>query len=107
MASSVLTAFGFARELHGDFGDEGERAFGADEETVQVVAASVAMYCCQLRTISPSGRTISRAGNVIGGDAVGESVRAAGVFGDVATDGAGFLTGRVGSEVESGGSTAR
>ena len=37
---------------------------------------------------------------MIGGDAVGEGVRAAGVFGDVAADGAGFLAGGIGREVE-------
>lgn len=38
--------------------------------------------------------------DVICGHAVGQSVRATGVFRDVATDGAGLLAGRVGREVE-------
>ena len=41
-------------------------------------------------------------GDVIGGDAVGERVRAAGIFSDVAADGAGFLAGGIGSEVQAG-----
>ena len=39
---------------------------------------------------------------MIGSDAVSERVRAAGIFGDVAADGAGFLAGRVGREMEAG-----
>ncbi len=48
------------------------------------------------------GKNEFESGDMIGGDAVGEGVRAAGVFGDVAADGAGFPTGRVG-----GGRAAR
>jgi hypothetical protein len=40
--------------------------------------------------------------HVIGGDAVSEGVRAAGIFRNVAADGAGFLAGRVGREMEPG-----
>ncbi len=40
--------------------------------------------------------------HVIGGDAVSERVRAAGIFRDVAADGAGFLAGRVGREMQPG-----
>ena len=36
--------------------------------------------------------------DVVGGDAVAEGVRAAGVFGDVAADGAGALAGGIGRE---------
>ena len=39
---------------------------------------------------------------MIGGDAVSERVRAAGIFRDVAADGAGFLAGRIGGEMQSG-----
>jgi hypothetical protein len=46
-------------------------------------------------------------GDVIGGDAVGKGVRAAGVFSDIAADGAGLPTGRIGSEIEPAPSAAR
>ena len=93
--------FGLAGEFDGDFGDESERAFGANEEAGEIVGAA-SPCLLPTRTISPPGRTSSRAGNVIGGDAVGERVRAAGVFGDVAADGGRFLAGGIGCEVEAG-----
>ena len=46
------------------------------------------------------GKDEFESGDVIGGDAVGEGVRAAGVFGDVSADGAGFPTGRIGGEIK-------
>ena len=39
---------------------------------------------------------------MIGGDAVRKRVRAAGIFGDVAADGACFLAGRIGREMQAG-----
>ena len=39
---------------------------------------------------------------MIGGDAVGQRVRAAGIFRYVAADGAGFLAGRIGREMQAG-----
>lgn len=37
---------------------------------------------------------------MIGGNAVSESMRAAGIFGDIAADGTRFLTRRIGGEIE-------
>ena len=39
---------------------------------------------------------------MVGGDAIGEGVWAAGILGNVSTKGAGFLAGRVGCKVQSG-----
>ena len=47
-----------------------------------------------------AGKDKLESGDMIGGDAVSERVRAASVFGNVAADGAGFPTGRIGSEVQ-------
>ena len=49
-----------------------------------------------------AGQDEFESGDVIGGDAAGEGVRAACIFGDVAADGGGFLAGGIGSEVEAG-----
>jgi hypothetical protein len=94
--------FGFASQLDGDFGDESERAFGADEEAGEVVGAGVALLAADAYDFSAGGEDEFESGDVIGGDAIGECVRAAGVFGDVAADGGGFLAGGIGCEVEAG-----
>src|ERR1700722_2948562 len=39
-----LDGFGLAGQFHGDFGDERERAFGADEKAGEVVGAGVALF---------------------------------------------------------------
>ena len=93
--------FGFARELDSDFGDESERTFGADEEACEIVGAGVALFAADSDDFS-TGENEFEGGDVIGGDAVGQRVRAAGVFCDVATDGGRLLAGGIGSEVETG-----
>jgi len=92
--------FGLARQLDGDFGDESERAFGADEETGEIVGAGVALLAADADDFSVGREDEFKSGDVIGGDAVRECVRAAGVFGDVAADGGGFLAGGIRCEVE-------
>ena len=91
--------FGLARKLYRDFSDQGERAFRADEEAGEIVARRVAVPAADANDFAAGEDELKR-GDVIGGDAVGEGVRATGVFGDVAADGAGFPTGRVGGEVK-------
>jgi len=46
------------------------------------------------------GQDQAESGDVIGGDSVSEGMRAPGIFRNVAADGAGFLTGGIGSEVK-------
>jgi len=89
------------READGDFGDESERAFGADEKAAKVVAGRVERFAANANELCV-GQNKLQAENVVRRDAVSESVRAAGVFGDVAADGAGSLAGGIGREVESG-----
>src|SRR5262249_35579177 len=93
--------FGLARELDGDFGDESQRAFGADEEAGEIVGAGVALLAADADDVSV-GEDEFEGGDVIGGDAAGERMRAAGVFGDVAADGGGFLARWIRREVEAG-----
>jgi len=91
--------FGLARKLYSDFGDQGESAFRADEEAGEIVTRGVAVPAADANDFATGEDELKR-GDVIGGDAVGEGVRAAGVFCDVAADGAGFPTGRVGGEIK-------
>ncbi len=91
--------FGFAGEFYRDFGDESERAFGADEETGEIVRASVALLAADANDFAAGEDEFER-GDVIGGNAAGEGVWAAGVFSDVAADGGGFLAGGIGGEIE-------
>jgi len=91
--------FGFARKLDGDFGDQGERAFGADEEAGEIVTESVTVFAADPHDFAIGKHKLER-GDVIGGDAVGERVRAASVFGNVAADSAGFPTRGIGREIQ-------
>ena len=93
--------FGFAGKFYGDFGDESERAFGANEEAGEIVGARIALLAADADNFAGGEHEFER-GDVIGGDSVGERVRAAGIFGDVTADGGRFLAGGIGSEVEPG-----
>ena len=93
--------FGLAREFDGNFGDESESAFGADEEAGEIVGAGVALLAADADDFA-AGEDEFQRGDVVGGDAIGERVRAAGVFSDVSADGGRFLTGGIGREVEAG-----
>lgn len=91
--------FSLAGKLDGDFRDESKGTFGADEQACQIVAWRVTLGAANTHNLAV-GENEFEGSDVIGGDAVSERVGAAGVFGDVATDGAGFLAGRIGREVE-------
>lgn len=91
--------FGLAGELHGNFGDKRERAFGTYEEAGQVVARSVALAIANPDDFAVRKDQLER-GDVIGGDAIGERVGTTGIFGDVAADGAGLLAGWIGRKVQ-------
>ena len=94
-----LDSFGLAGKLDRDFRDERESAFGADEEAGQIVARGIALRAADANDFAV-GENKFESGDVIGCDAVGKRVGTARVFGDVATDGAGFLAGRIGREIE-------
>ena len=78
-----------------DLGDQRHGAFAAGEEAGEVVAGSSGQLPPVLNDAAV-GQDDFEAENVVGGDAVGEGVGAAGVFGDIAADGAGALAGGVG-----------
>src|SRR6266850_3125352 len=91
--------FRLARELDGDFRDEGECAFGANEQAGEVITGRVAVFAADADDFAIRKDEFER-GDMIGGDAVRKGVRATGIFGDVAADGTGFPTRRIGSEIE-------
>ena len=87
-----------AGEADGDFGDDGERALRANQQAGEVVAGQVGHAAADWHQLA-GGQHDFQAEDVIAGDAVGEGVGAAGVFGHVAADGASLLAGRVGGEL--------
>src|SRR6516225_11682535 len=90
-----LDALGPVREANRDFRDQHHRAFRPGEEAGEVVAGQIELSAAGFhhRTV---GEDQFEAKHMIGGDAVGQRVRAAGVLGHVASDGAGALAGRIG-----------
>ena len=87
------------RQADPDLGDDRQRAFAARpaRRSDPVRPGSLDRPSC---TIEPSPSTASRPENVVDGDAVLERVRAAGIGGHVAADGAGHLARRIGGEME-------
>ena len=93
--------FGLAGKFYRDFGDEGERTFAADEQAAKIVTRGIAVRVADAHDFAVGEDELER-DNVIDGHAVGERVRTASVFGDIAADGARFLAGRIGSVIEAG-----
>ena len=86
-------------DAHDDLGGDAEGALGADEEADQVVALRVARLAAEPHDLAV-GQHHLEAEHVVGRHAVLQRVRAAGVVGDVAADGAGLLARGVGRVVE-------
>ena len=94
-------SFGKARKFNGDLGDKRESAFGADKKSHEIVSGGIERGTADANEFARGENGFERQG-VIGGDPVGERVRAAGIFGNVAANGASFLAGRVGCEMQAG-----
>ena len=92
-----LHRLGLAHEADGDLGDQRHDAFRAGEEAGEVVARQVGLFAAGLdhRAV---GQHQLQAEHVVGGDAIGQGMRSAGVFRHVAADSAGLLAGRIGGE---------
>ena len=90
---------GRRRQADQRLGDDAEHALGADHGPGQVVAG-VAGRAAAGPDDAAVGQDDLQTENVIRGHAVLEAVRAAGILGDVAADGAGFLARRIGREEE-------
>src|SRR5262249_59084409 len=89
-------------DAHDDPRGDPERALGADEDAGQVVAARVARLAAEPHDLAV-GHDHLEPEDVIGGDAVLQGVRAAGVVGDVAADRARLLARWVGRVVVAAG----
>ena len=70
-------------------GDDAERALGADEQVLQVVAGVVLLELVEVVEHAPVGEHDLEAEHMRARDAVGERRRAAGIGGEIAADGAG------------------
>ena len=79
---------------HGHAGDDGERAFRADDEAEQIGARRVGERAAQLDQLAVGQHRLDPE-HVMNGEAVLEAMRAAGVLGDVAADRAHLLARRI------------
>ena len=81
-------------ETNPDTGRDPEAAFGPDEDAEQIVAIAFAVRIAEAHSSAIGENDIER-DDVVEGDAVLEAVRTTRVFGDVATDRAHGLAGRI------------
>lgn len=79
---------GVGDEAEGDFGDDAEHAFAADEETGEVEALAVFVAAAAGSDDGAVWEDDFEAEDVVAGDPVFEAARAAGVGGDIAAEGA-------------------
>src|SRR5580658_4170511 len=89
---------GIARELYGNFGDEGERALGADEKAGKIVTGRIERRTAETHEF-PGWQNNLKREYVVGGHSVSQGVWPSGIFRNVAADCAGALAGRIGSEM--------
>ena len=88
-------AFRRLEQAHGDLGDDAELAFRADDQSEEIVAGRIEARAADIDDLAVHQHHAD-AEHVIGGDAVFQAMRAAGIGGDIAADGAGDLARRVG-----------
>ena len=86
----------FRHELEQHFGDDAERAFGADEDVLHRIAGHVLHAFVAEPHDLAAGEHDFQAHHVIARDAVLQPAQAAGVFRDVAADGRDFHRARIG-----------
>ena len=87
-------ALGGAEDADDDFGDDAQLTLGPDDEAQEIQPGGIKMRAAQLHHRAIDEDEFG-AEDVVGGDAVFQAMRAAGVHGDVAGDGAGELARRV------------
>ena len=95
IAEQRAIGLGLAHELERRARHDSGGAFGADHRAHQVVAAALLGRAAELDDLAVGQHQLD-AQHVIGGDAVFERMRAAGVFRDIAADRAGDLRRRIG-----------
>ena len=87
------------QQLDRHFGDDAEHAFGAAEQRQQVETWRVQGVAAEGHGLALDGKDVDLE-QVVHGQAVLQAVHAAGVFGDVAADGAGDLRRGVGGVIQ-------
>src|SRR5215472_353867 len=92
-------ALGSSQQANGDLGDNTDRSLRTDEEPSEVVTIALYRFSTEVHNLA-AGHDYRKAGHVVYGDAVSQSMRTSGVFGYVTTDCAGFLAGRIGRKVK-------
>ncbi len=90
---------GSRHELDRHFGGDGEHAFAADDHRQQVEAGHIERFGAELDRFARRGEA-AHAQHVVHGQSVLQAMHAAGILGDVAADGAGNLTARVGRVIQ-------
>ena len=87
------------QEFDGDLGDDTEQAFGTGNQRQQVVTGRVKSFASDFQQLA-FDRDEANLHDVMHGQAIFQAMYTAGIFGDVATDRAGDLAGRVGRVVQ-------
>lgn len=97
-----VEGFGGGEESEGDLESDAEKAFGTAEEAGVIGAEMLAAAATEFDDFA-GGKNNFHAEDMVGGHAVFEAMRAAGVEGNVSSNGADGLAGGVGSVVETVG----
>jgi len=98
-SGSCARGLGLAQDAHGHLGDDAEQAFGAGDETEQIVTLGIEMLAADAQHLAGYQHDLA-AEHVVGGHAVFQAMHAAGILRDIAADAAGDLRRRVGRVIE-------
>ncbi len=91
----------FLQNANGDFGNDAKQPLGSGDNAEQIVAAGIEMLAAESQNFAGHQHEFA-AEHVVGGHAVFEAMHAAGIFRDIAADGAGDLRRRIGRVIEAG-----
>ena len=91
---------GAHEQADGDLGDDGQGAFGADQQPHQIVAGAVGRGATDAHDLTTGNQHRFQCQHVIRGDTVCQAMGATGVLRDVAANRAGWLAGGIGGIVQ-------
>ena len=91
--------FRFFQDTDRDLGDDAQKALGAGDDAKQVIAAGIEMLAADAHDLAGDQHHFE-AEQIVRGHAVFQAMHAAGIFRDIAADGAGDLRGRIGRVIE-------
>src|SRR6266581_6822225 len=87
------------QKSNSDFRDQRESSLRADHEAGEIIAGRLHAPAAELHNFAIRQDQLE-AGDMVGSNTVGERMRPAGIFRDIAANGAGLLAGRIGSEIQ-------